>query len=78
MSTETDDCDGLIDLATPVGLVSSFSSFFPRRLMSQRYRSLPLAAPRSNTAHELREGLTASPKCLPCTWFYDDAGSQLF
>jgi L-histidine N-alpha-methyltransferase len=28
--------------------------------------------------HDVRNGLTASPKVLPPKWFYDDRGSQLF
>lgn len=29
-------------------------------------------------AHDLTAGLSRTPKSLPCKWFYDDTGSQLF
>jgi len=37
------------------------------------------AAPgRADFARDVREGLSASPKRLPCRWFYDRAGSRIF
>jgi L-histidine N-alpha-methyltransferase len=36
------------------------------------------ATPAASFAHEVRAGLTAAPKRLPCRFFYDEAGSQLF
>jgi uncharacterized SAM-dependent methyltransferase len=29
-------------------------------------------------AHEARAGLTATPKRIPCRFFYDEVGSQIF
>jgi L-histidine Nalpha-methyltransferase len=34
--------------------------------------------PEASLAEEVRAGLTATPKRLPCRFFYDEAGSQLF
>lgn len=42
-----------------------------------RVTSAPVAV-RETLAREIREGLTASPKSLPCKLFYDDRGSKLF
>ncbi len=37
------------------------------------------AAPgRADFARDVKEGLSASPKRLPCRWFYDEAGSRIF
>jgi hypothetical protein len=36
------------------------------------------AATREDFAADVRAGLTASPKSLPCEWFYDREGSLLF
>lgn len=37
------------------------------------------AAPdRTAFARDVAEGLSASPKTLPCRWFYDEAGSRIF
>ncbi len=35
-------------------------------------------AARADLAADVRQGLTARPKTLPCLYFYDEAGSQLF
>jgi L-histidine N-alpha-methyltransferase len=39
---------------------------------------LPPEHRRAAMADDARAGLTASPKCLPPLWFYDEAGSRLF
>lgn len=39
---------------------------------------LPASSPAKTLAEEVRAGLTASPKRLPCRFFYDAAGSELF
>ena len=39
---------------------------------------LTAAARRRELEMDARVGLTASPKCLPPVWFYDELGSQLF
>jgi dimethylhistidine N-methyltransferase len=43
-----------------------------------RYHSVSLRTAPRDLARELREALTASPRSIPCKWFYDAAGSQLF
>jgi uncharacterized SAM-dependent methyltransferase len=32
----------------------------------------------NNMAQEIRDGLMASPKYIPCKYFYDASGSKLF
>ena len=39
---------------------------------------LPAEKRRVRFAHDVRAGLTASPKSLPCCYFYDRLGSRLF
>jgi dimethylhistidine N-methyltransferase len=43
-----------------------------------RYTHVTLRAPRDTLAEEVRGGLTAVPKTLPCKYFYDAAGLALF
>ncbi len=43
------------------------------RLVAARLRG-----PRTDLAADVRTGLTASPRWLPCLYFYDEAGSLLF
>jgi L-histidine N-alpha-methyltransferase len=38
----------------------------------------PDVGPRTDFAADVRRGLSATPKWLPCLYFYDAAGSQLF
>jgi dimethylhistidine N-methyltransferase len=45
---------------------------------AQRYSLITLRAPRDHLAEEVRRGLTATPKTLPCKYFYDAAGLALF
>jgi uncharacterized SAM-dependent methyltransferase len=41
-------------------------------------REVPPTVPEATFAAEVRSGLAARPKRLPCRFFYDDAGSRLF
>jgi dimethylhistidine N-methyltransferase len=43
-----------------------------------RYSSVVLRTTQGDLAREVRAGLTASIKTLPCKFFYDDTGSKLF
>lgn len=43
-----------------------------------RYRHLTLRTYRDTLAEEVRSGLTATPKSLPCKYFYDARGLTLF
>jgi dimethylhistidine N-methyltransferase len=43
-----------------------------------RCQLITLREPRDTFAEEVRQGLTATPKWLPCKYFYDDRGLALF
>ena len=43
-----------------------------------RYTAITLRAAAEDFAGDVRAGLTATPKLLPCRYFYDAAGSTLF
>jgi L-histidine N-alpha-methyltransferase len=43
-----------------------------------RFQLITLREPRDTMAAEVRQGLTASPKWLPCKYFYDAKGLALF
>lgn len=45
-----------------------------------RFRWIPLSKsiPQADTGEEVIQGLAGNPKTLPCRYFYDDRGSQLF
>jgi dimethylhistidine N-methyltransferase len=49
----------------------------PRR-EAQRYTNVILRTAQDNMAEEVRRGLTATPKSLPCKYFYDARGMALF
>src|SRR5437870_1177381 len=65
-------------------MVERYPDSVPRSaaLLEQRERcSLTVvdpATPSASLAHEVRMGLTIQPRQLPCRFFYDEAGSQLF
>lgn len=45
---------------------------------AERYTSIELGSARPNLADEVRAGLSAATKTLPCRYFYDETGSKLF
>ncbi len=45
---------------------------------SDRYTSIVLQTAQQDMADDVRAGLTATPKSLPCKYFYDETGSKLF
>src|SRR5262249_3389751 len=50
----------------------------PARSSSSRYTHIILRPFQDTLADEVRKGLTASPKSLPCKYFYDARGLALF
>ncbi len=47
-------------------------------ITASRYTELPLRTAQDNLAQDVRRGLTAPAKWLPCKYFYDSTGSALF
>jgi dimethylhistidine N-methyltransferase len=45
---------------------------------ARRYTLITLRTPRDTMAEDIRRGLTATPKMLPCKYFYDERGMALF
>ncbi|HTI86052.1 MAG TPA: L-histidine N(alpha)-methyltransferase, partial [Alphaproteobacteria bacterium] len=44
-----------------------------------RFRCVRLAAPEQpDTGHDIAAGFSARPRTLPCRYFYDARGSELF